>query len=103
MKPRPLLETVRSITTITSREVVQLGMISNIHIRAANTKMAIMRCWTTVRSAIPKVLTGRAHRRIVMISTMGRSTQYLTEKVLLDILSLLTIYLSLKKRRKFSQ
>ena len=97
------MDTVRSITTITSREVVQLGMISNIHIKAAKTKMAIMRCCTTVRSAIPKVLTGSAQRRIVMISTIGRSTQYLTEKVLLDILSLLTIYLSLKKRRKFSQ
>ena len=103
MKPRPLLDTVRSITTITSREVVQLGMISNIHIRAANTKIAIIRCWMTVRPAIPKALTGRAHSRIVMISTIGRSTQYLTEKVLLDILSILTICLCLKKRRKFSQ
>ena len=70
---------------MTSKEVVQFGMISKIHIRAAKTKSAITRCWTTVRSAIPKALTGRAHRRIVAISTMGRRTQYLTLNLLLDI------------------
>ena len=81
----PLSDTVSREITITSREVVQFGMISQIHIRAAKTKSAITRCWTTVRPSIPKAETGRAQRRIVMISTMGRSTQYLTEKVLLDI------------------
>ena len=81
----PLLETVNRAMRITSREVVQFGMISQIHIRAAKTNKAMTRCWTTVRPSIPKVETGRAQRRIVMISTMGRSTQYLTEKVLLDI------------------
>ena len=84
-KPIPLLETVSRAITITSTEVVQFGMISKIHIRAAKTKSAITRCWTTVRSAIPKELTGRAQRRIVTISTIGRSTQYFTENLLLDI------------------
>ena len=82
---RPFVETLRSITTITTREVVQLGMISNIHMRAANTKIAIMRCWTGVRPSIPKTDVGRAQRRIVTMSTMGRSTQYFTENLLLDI------------------
>ena len=62
--------------TITSREVDQLGMISKIHIRAANTKSAMTRCCTTVRPSIPKALTGMAHRTMVMMSTRGRNTQY---------------------------
>ena len=65
-------------------------MISNIHISAANTKIAIMRCWTTVRASIPKKLRGAAQRNIVTISTMGRSTQYLTENLLCDIISFIS-------------
>ena len=35
---------VRRAKTMTSRDVVQLGMISNIHIRAENTNRAITLC-----------------------------------------------------------
>ena len=81
----PLFDTVSRAITITRMEVVQLGMISKIHISAAKTNRAMTRCWTTVRSAIPNALSGRAHKRIVTTSTMGRRTQYLTENLLLDI------------------
>ena len=70
---------------MTIREVVQFGMISNIHMRAAKMKIAIILCCTAVRPSIPKALTGRAQRRIVTISTSGRSTQYFTENLLFDI------------------
>ena len=63
--------------TITRSEVLQLGMISKIHIRAANTKRAITRCCTTVKASMPKNDTGTAQRKMVMISTIGRATQYL--------------------------
>ena len=43
-KPIPLVEMVRSAIVMISREVVQLGMISKIHISAAKTKSAITRC-----------------------------------------------------------
>jgi hypothetical protein len=44
--------------------------------RAAKTKRAMTRCWTGVRPSIPKNDVGTAKRKIVMISTMGRMTQY---------------------------
>ena len=83
----PLSETVSSITTMTIRDVVQLGMISNIHMSAAKMKIAIMRCWTTVRASMPKKLTGTAQRNIVTASTIGSNTQYFTENLLVDIIS----------------
>ena len=52
-KPIPLLDTVKRAMTMTSSEVVQFGMISKIHISAANTNRAITRCWTTVRASMP--------------------------------------------------
>ena len=47
----PLLDTVSSITTMTIREVVQFGMISNIHMRAAKMKIAIILCCTDSEGA----------------------------------------------------
>ena len=38
-----------------------------------------------LEGSIGKALTGRAQRRIVTISTSGRSTQYFTENLLFDI------------------
>ena len=52
-RPIPLLETVSREMTITRSEVLQFGMISKIHISAANTNRAITRCWTTVRASMP--------------------------------------------------
>ena len=83
--PIPLVDTVRRRMVITSRDVVQLGIISNIHISAANTNRAMTLCCTTVRAAIPNHETGIAQRKIVTISTMGRSTQYFTLNFLSDI------------------
>ena len=51
--PRPLSDTVNREMTITSRDVVQFGMISKIHIRAAKANRAMTRCWTTVRAGMP--------------------------------------------------
>ena len=73
----PLLETVSREMTITKSEVLQFGMISKIHISAANTNRAITRCWTTVRSAMPKNDVGTAQRKMVTSSTSGRNTPYL--------------------------
>ena len=41
---RPLLETASSRNTMVVTEVAQAGMISNIHIRAAYAKIAMVRC-----------------------------------------------------------
>jgi hypothetical protein len=57
--------------------VDQLGIISKIHMSAANTNRAITRCWTTVRASIPKNDTGTAHRNMVIASTSGKNTIYL--------------------------
>ena len=78
-------ETVSSIITTTSRDVVQLGMTSKIHISAAKMNIAIIRCWTTVSSAIPKKLTGTAQRNIVMARITARITVFLTEELCVDI------------------
>ena len=85
-KPRPLSDTVKREITITSRDVVQFGIISKIHISAAKTKSAMTRCWTTVSSSIPKNDTGTAQRKIVTSSTMGRNTQNLRFSFLVAIL-----------------
>ena len=78
----PLSETVSNASTTTSREVVQFGMISVIHISAAKTKSAMTRCCTTVRPSIPKKPVGTASRKTVTASTSGSSTKYLIRGVM---------------------
>ena len=43
-KEIPLFDTVSNIMTMINSEVVQAGTASSIHIVAANTKMAMIRC-----------------------------------------------------------
>ena len=66
-----LSDMVRSMITIDSTEVVQVGMISNIHIRAVKTKMAMVLCSTTVRPSIPKKSVGTSQRKKVTAITRG--------------------------------
>ena len=70
MKPRPLFEMVRSMMTIEITEVVHVGTTSTIHIRAVNTKIAIVRCITGVRPSMPKNSVGTAHKKTVSARTM---------------------------------
>ncbi|MCM1176530.1 MAG: hypothetical protein NC335_02105, partial [Bacteroides sp.] len=53
--------------------------ISNIHIKAAKTKMAIVLCSTTVSPSIPKNEVGTSHRIRVIAITIGSITQSFTE------------------------
>ena len=78
-------ETVSSITTMTIRDVVQLGTTSTIHISAAKKKMAIIRCCTAVSPSIPKNDVGTAHKKTVIASTTHRSTMFFTETLFCDI------------------
>ena len=59
-------------------DVVQLGIISNIHINAANAKRAMTRCWLKVKPSMPRKEVGTHHRKSVTRSTIGRRTQYFT-------------------------
>jgi hypothetical protein len=77
---------MRRASTIINTDVVQLGIISKIHMRAANTKRAIVRCCRTVSPSIPKKVEGTARRKIVISSTNGSSTQYFTENLLVLII-----------------
>ena len=54
-----LSDRVRHITDMMASEVAQEGMASNSHERVAKTKMAITRCWITVRPSMPKQVIGR--------------------------------------------
>ena len=62
---------VRSIITIISTDVVHVGMISNIHINAAKTKMAMVLCSVTVSPSIPKNEVGTSHKNRVIANTTG--------------------------------
>ena len=76
MKPRPLFEMVSSMMTIDRTEVVQVGTTSMIHIRAVNTKIAIVLCITGVRPSMPKNDVGTAHRKIVSARTMPSAIRF---------------------------
>jgi hypothetical protein len=83
---------------MTKRDVVQFGTISNIHIRAAKMNRAMTRCWTGVRSGIPKKDVGTAQRKIVIINTIGRRTQYFVF-IFLVAIKLKSLSLALKARK----
>ena len=65
---------VSSMITITSTEVVQVGITSNIHIRAAKTNIAIVLCSVIVRPSIPKNVVGTSHRNKVIATITGSIT-----------------------------
>jgi hypothetical protein len=54
----PLSDIVSSIITIMSSDVVHAGTASTIHMQAAQTNIAIIRCWMGVSSAMPNVSVG---------------------------------------------
>ena len=62
-----LLEVAKSINTITTTEVPQIGIGSIIHITAAKTKIAITLCSTTVKPSTPNALVGSSHTNNVKI------------------------------------
>ena len=104
--PKPLFEIVRSIRTIITTDVVQAGIISNIHISAAKAKMAIILCCTTLSPSTPKKSMGTNQRKSVTAITSGRSTKYLTENFLSDIYFIFDYQDSAcidAKRRKFTK
>ena len=82
MNHRLLFETVTSISTIISTDVVQMGTTSVTHMMAANMNMEITRCSTTVRSGMPMVSGGIIHA--ISPSTIARAndTNFL---VLIDV------------------
>ena len=63
-----LFDTVRHIVMIMTSEVAQAGIASVSQERVANTKIAIIRCWTTVRPSMPKLSVGRFHTTMVAMS-----------------------------------
>ena len=64
-------------------EVAHEGMASVSHDRVANTKMAITRCWITVRPSIQKLLVGRFQMMAVTM-TIVRSSHTFFISILLD-------------------
>ena len=82
--------TVKSITTMINTDVTHAGTPSSIHMRAANTKMAIMRCWMTVRFSIPNAVEG-----IMMIISVTNSTKaiFTTFNTVWSIVPINLIYL----------
>lgn len=76
--------------TITISEVTQFGTISKIHINAAKAKIAMVRCYVTVRTSprLPKKDSGTHQKKIVTMSTIGRRTQYLTLNLLSAIIGI---------------
>ena len=87
---------------MTSREVVQFGMISKIHISAAKTNSAMTLCCTAVRASIPKNEVGTAHRKMVMASTRGRNTNIFTFSLPFSAVIILILNISLLTGRKFT-
>ena len=67
----PLVEVVSSISPMMPTEVAQEGTTSKIHINVAKAKMAMMRCWMTVRFWMPYMSAGAYQRKRVTASTMA--------------------------------
>ena len=55
----PLLDVNSSRATMIKMDVAHEGTTSVIHISVARMKMAMTRCWTTVKSAMPNTLAGK--------------------------------------------
>ena len=61
----PLSEQKSSISTMMATDVAHDETISRIHISVAKAKMAMMRCWTTVRLSMPYHSAGMFQRNSV--------------------------------------
>ena len=71
--------------TMEITDVVQVGITSMIHMRAVNTKIAMVLCITGVRPSIPKNEVGTAHRKIVSARTIPSAIQFFFESLVLPI------------------
>ena len=72
--PKAFFDTVTHMMVMILREVAQAGMHSVSHDKVANTKIAIMRCCTTVSPSMPKMSVGRFHTMAVT-TRIARSSQ----------------------------
>ena len=78
------LQVSKSSTTMPI-EVVHAGTGSNSHIKVANTKMAITRCSTSVRSGMPNAVVGKNNIKKVQLM-MKISLTVVTERRYLKLL-----------------
>ena len=67
MNHNELSDAQKRSNTITTNEVVHAGTASKSHMRAANTKTAIIRCSTTVKPVILKKDVGTIQQKSVAI------------------------------------
>ena len=87
-----LFDVVSSIVTITAIDVAHDGTTSNIHIKVAKTKIAMMRCCTTVRLLIPKLSVGRFHTISVTASVMSARISFFSTCDSLPLFSLFALW-----------
>ncbi len=66
--PKAFFETVTHMIAMILSDVAHAGIHSVSHDRVANTKIAMMRCCTTVNPSMPKLLVGRF--QIMAVTTM---------------------------------
>ena len=85
----PLFEMVSSIMTMEITDVVQVGITSMIHIRAVNTKIAMVLCITGVRPSMPKNEVGTAQRIIVNTRTMPSAIQFFFDNLVVLIFNII--------------
>ena len=67
----PLSVVNSNISTMIATDVAHDDTTSNIHISVAKAKMAMMRCWMTVRPWMPNHSLGMFHNNKVTISTVA--------------------------------
>ena len=72
--PKAFFDTVTHIIAIILSEVAHAGMHSVSHDKVAKTKIAMMRCCTTVSPSMPKVLVGR-FQTMVVTTKMAKNCQ----------------------------
>ena len=77
----PLFEVKSSIRPMMATLVAHDGTTSNTHISVAKAKMAIMRCCTTVRLAMPYHSLGMFHSSNVTNSTINACVVFLITRL----------------------
>ena len=72
--PKAFLDTVTHMIDMILSDVAHAGIHSVSHDKVANTKIAIMRCCTTVNPSMPKLLVGR-FQMMAVTTTIAKSSQ----------------------------
>jgi hypothetical protein len=72
--PKAFLDTVTHMMAMILSEVAHAGIHSVSHASVAKTKIAMMRCCTTVNPSMPKALVGR-FQTMVVTTKMAKSSQ----------------------------